>query len=657
MVYITPEPYAYVRTIAAGEDAVMAAAPRASVGLCTSSLASPAAGALPVEISLEVASPSGEQEWRSAPGEIPYDSTSDSSPGDSPGLPNGRRRKFSLSPRKDLEEEECLAAAAPPGLARTPGDDDFATARPNFSPPQVRTTVSTNSMVLARQPSTLQKREVFQTAKSKSSPTTTAERIEARRLRGRSRFSANLEEESRQVRSSSPGGGGAPADSSTAVCREESPAALASQLASLLDVSLQDMDSETLTKEGSNGSDQSEGCTYSTPQLVGSTRQEETRALTTTPTLAETRAMAASKHPRSWPSDAPQPAEVQMEELPGCSLPPVAKHRWCCCLWRRIKYTEADTEDASQSTNHLDVSLEAVDSATLPKWASSGSDQSTGTYRIPQPGSARQEEARAPTTQPVVAETRAMAASTRTGSLASTGSTLPKILRGSKEMERAVFFSHSRRDAGALNLVYILVGALRCQRKPDGQPFSSGCFVPSTGEARVIPWLDKQQMGDMGGQSWIATLAQVQTKAMLSVFCLSNAFCGSDECILELNYAGMEKRLRIPVFLEPFATSAADFAQRGIAELCDKNKQDWEAFEISKNVVKRSTGHLQGAPIFCHDLSEFTCPACRGTRDSPCPQCTDWEAVMGGPFADKVTEAATLLGRTIDKEAKEKGFL
>eukprot|EP01047_Picozoa_sp_COSAG01_P053394 COSAG01_NODE_5720_length_4076_cov_49.466181_1_plen_459_part_10 len=426
----------------------MAAAPRASVGLCTSSLASPAAGALPdasVEISLEVASPSGEQEWRSAPGEIPYDSTSDSSPGDSPGLPNGRRRKLTLSPRKELEEEECFTAAG-----GAPEDDDFATARPNFSPPQVRTTVSTKSMVLARQPSTLQKREVFQTAKSKGNPTTTAERIEARRLRGRSRFSANLEEESRQVRSSSPGGGGAPADSSTAVCREESPTALASQLASLLDVSLQDIDSETLTKEGSNGSDQSEGCTYSTPQLVGSTRQEETRALTTTPTLAETRAMAASEHPRSLPSDAAQPAEVpdsstevQMEELPGCSLPPAAKHRWCCCLWRRIKYTEADTEDASQSTNHLDVSLEAVDSATLPKWASSGSDQSTGTYRIPQPGSARQEEARAPTTQPVVAETRAMAASTRTESLPSTGSTLPKILRGSTEMERA--------NANALN--------------------------------------------------------------------------------------------------------------------------------------------------------------------------------------------------------------
>ena len=151
------------------------------------------------------------------------------------------------------------------------------------------------------------------------------------------------------------------------------------------------------------------------------------------------------------------------------------------------------------------------------------------------------------------------------------------------ELSRAAFVSHSRRDAGALNAVYAMVGALRLVLKADGAPYSQACF---TGD--VVLWLDKEQMARSGGADWSRILADVQNRAMATLFFLSNAYCGSEECLKELQYADMKKfKHRVPIFLEPFVNDEETFAKKKLAQLCDADMQEFEHFESSKNTIER----------------------------------------------------------------------
>ena len=219
------------------------------------------------------------------------------------------------------------------------------------------------------------------------------------------------------------------------------------------------------------------------------------------------------------------------------------------------------------------------------------------------------------------------------------------------EQRRALFISYSRRYAGALNLTNVFVNCLRRHHRPDETPYSYACL-----KGVVVPWLDKEQMADCGGADWELTLTEVQSKAFLSVFFLSNAYCGSKECRKELQYASHKGLLMLPVFLESFAANQAEFEAMGMAVCCDPELQEFSKFETSKNLVERLMLSLQGVPAYM-DLSEFICDECRDTRDTVCARCTDWASVVQRPCFAKLDEMAASLGRHVDGAAMRAGLL
>ena len=112
---------------------------------------------------------------------------------------------------------------------------------------------------------------------------------------------------------------------------------------------------------------------------------------------------------------------------------------------------------------------------------------------------------------------------------------------------------------------------------------------------------------------------------------------------------------RVPVFLKPFANDVDTFAQNEVSDLCDAYMKDWCDFEDAKNTVERLTFRLQGVPVF-QDLTTFMCASCQNTRDTVCPQCTDWDVVMHGPAGAKLDEMIASLGRYIDGTAQDSGL-
>jgi hypothetical protein len=210
-----------------------------------------------------------------------------------------------------------------------------------------------------------------------------------------------------------------------------------------------------------------------------------------------------------------------------------------------------------------------------------------------------------------------------------------------EDLRRAVFVSYSRRHAGALNLANIFVNCLRWHERADGTPYSRACR-----DGLVVPWMDKEQMAESGGDDWSRILAKAQTRAFYSVFFLSNAYCGSEECLKELQYSDMKKFDRVPCFLEAFANDEDDFATKGVAAVCDADMEEWDGFVDAKNTVERLTFRLQGVPVYM-DLSQFVCAECRGKRDTVCKRCTDWEDVKQRPCADKLDGMAAVQGAEV----------
>ena len=285
----------------------------------------------------------------------------------------------------------------------------------------------------------------------------------------------------------------------------------------------------------------------------------------------------------------------------------------------------------------------AGDAAPEPEPQAGGADNGSGygfssrTSSASSLGSRSSSLARAPSAQPPAAAARPEPG------------TVPVLTR--EDLRRAVFVSYSRRHAGALNLANIFVNCLRWHERADGTPYSRACR-----DGLVVPWMDKEQMAESGGADWSRILAEAQTRAFFSVFFLSNAYCGSEECLKELQYSDMKKFDRVPCFLEAFADDEDDFAAKDVATVCDADMKEWDRFEIAKNTVERLTFRLQGVPVLM-DLSQFTCDECRGKRDTVCVRCTDWASVKQKACAAKLDEMAAMLGRYVDSAAVRAGFL
>eukprot|EP01046_Picozoa_sp_COSAG06_P004191 COSAG06_NODE_173_length_21283_cov_14.116220_3_plen_2197_part_00 len=227
------------------------------------------------------------------------------------------------------------------------------------------------------------------------------------------------------------------------------------------------------------------------------------------------------------------------------------------------------------------------------------------------------------------------------------------------ELHSAVFISYSRRDPGAMNAVNVIVNLLRWKLREDGTPYSRACHSSAGATPVLVPWMDKEQMAESGGTDWNFVLAEAQIRAALSVFFLSNAYCGSEECLKELQYADLKKFERVPVFLEWFVNDEETFTTNEISKLCDAKMQSFDGFEVAKSIVERLTFRLQGVPGAL-DLMEFTCDQCRGKRDTGqpvCARCTDVECAKRTAAWPKLTEMAESLGTYIDGEAVKQKLL
>ena len=111
-----------------------------------------------------------------------------------------------------------------------------------------------------------------------------------------------------------------------------------------------------------------------------------------------------------------------------------------------------------------------------------------------------------------------------------------------------------------------------------------------------------------------------------------------------------------PVFLEWFVDDEETYTKAEVAKLCDAKMKTFSDFQVASSLVKRSMTRLQGVPGPL-DLSQFTCDACRGKRDTVCVRCTDWSSIQSNQCWPKLNQMAEQLGTYIDAEAVKQGLL
>eukprot|EP01048_Picozoa_sp_COSAG05_P010357 COSAG05_NODE_906_length_6646_cov_15.962426_2_plen_446_part_00 len=230
------------------------------------------------------------------------------------------------------------------------------------------------------------------------------------------------------------------------------------------------------------------------------------------------------------------------------------------------------------------------------------------------------------------------------------------------EYHRAVLVSHNRRDPAALNLVYTIVWALRTARDPGTQmPFSKHCHKDSR---RVELWLDKEQLAERGGSDWNEPILRAMREGIATVFCVGNAFCGSNNCVKEVSFAA-HKRFAplLPVFIERLCNDEAAFESwkqeraavpGGPDSLFDCNARTFRDWRNKADNVEFYLD-LQGVPPDNFKLAEFVCPLCAGTKDSACRACCDWRAANErAGSGTKLVEAVRQLGKYIDCAVEKK---
>eukprot|EP01052_Picozoa_sp_SAG31_P035967 SAG31_NODE_4418_length_3251_cov_5.297313_2_plen_98_part_00 len=87
----------------------------------------------------------------------------------------------------------------------------------------------------------------------------------------------------------------------------------------------------------------------------------------------------------------------------------------------------------------------------------------------------------------------------------------------------------------------------------------------------------------------------------------------------------MQRNIRsIPLFIEQFVNSEAEFAEKKDAWRCDGDRQRFSDWSAWRDVLERVAMPKQGAYTPLH-LDDFICERCTGTRDAVCPHCSDWE--------------------------------
>ena len=193
------------------------------------------------------------------------------------------------------------------------------------------------------------------------------------------------------------------------------------------------------------------------------------------------------------------------------------------------------------------------------------------------------------------------------------------------------------------------LAAARCLAAASPQCEAESLFIEVNS---VELWLDKERI--KAGDDWSRELATTQRHAMRTLIFLSNAYCGSANCVEELEFASRENLNRTPIYLETLAEDEQDFSEKQIAELCDSDMTAFHGFQSSVDNVKKLTGRLHSEMVKT-DLSYFICDGCRSTRrcDFVCPYCSDWETVVRGPAAQSMKEVVASLGRQIDTIAMQ----
>ena len=110
---------------------------------------------------------------------------------------------------------------------------------------------------------------------------------------------------------------------------------------------------------------------------------------------------------------------------------------------------------------------------------------------------------------------------------------------------------------------------------------------------------------------------------------LGNAYVGSIECLKEFQWGESQKYKFVPVFLEPFVSSEAEFAEKNTAAFCDGDRKTFGEWEKWADVVKRLSFSKQGC-VALLTRKDFLCPQCERTvrHDKVCATCSDWKGVM-----------------------------
>jgi hypothetical protein len=170
----------------------------------------------------------------------------------------------------------------------------------------------------------------------------------------------------------------------------------------------------------------------------------------------------------------------------------------------------------------------------------------------------------------------------------------------------------------------------------------------------VVLWLDKEQMSESGGDDWGTILTQAQKVATLAVFMLGNGYVSSAECVKEFKFGDMKKFKFVPVFLEYFSDSEAQFVEGQVPRLCDADRSTFTEWEKHKDVIDRLASQKQGA-FSVLNMPDFVCPVCDKwfRKDTVCDRCRNWENALHTSSKAKFLEAARVVGKYIDAAARD----
>ena len=231
----------------------------------------------------------------------------------------------------------------------------------------------------------------------------------------------------------------------------------------------------------------------------------------------------------------------------------------------------------------------------------------------------------------------------------------PRVLP-TEEYDKALLISHCRRDPAALNVTYAFILALRCERGPDGNPFSRHCHVDNR---TVELWTDKEQLASKGGEDWQIPIIRAILHGISTVCFIGNAYCASGPCQDELRVCVSNRKHIIPFFIERLCYHKDYFdewlkTRNDVPDhvISDRDLREFEEWQIHRETAGLYVNKLQGVDLFLTTEemnTHFLCDICRATRDERCPNCTDWRRLSEIPvIGKKLVAKAKMFGKFID---------